>query len=114
MVAHDPESAGRHGDIEGLLGRFRARIEVGLVQGATVDGDPAERVAAHDMVTTDPDHALDEVLVARRRHAKRGADVVEEPSDRVARRVRGEFGTVLPRRGPRKTTISPRWGSRNR
>jgi len=51
------------------------------------------------MVTTDPDHALDEVLVARGGHAKRGAHLVEEPSDRVARRVRAEFGTVLPRRG---------------
>ncbi len=64
VVAHHPQPPLRNGDVEGRDGRRAARIQVArLAERASVDGDPALRVTALDMVPADSDDPLDQVLL---------------------------------------------------
>ncbi len=63
VVAHHPQPPLGHGDVERSPGRGVAGVEVVLVQGHAVDGDPALLVAALDPVAADADDPLDEVLL---------------------------------------------------
>ncbi len=88
MVTHHEQLTFRHRDVERLVGvgrRVGLEVDVGLDQGMAVDHDLVVGVAAHDVVAGDPDDPLDEVAARGRRDADGGADVVEEPQDRVAR-----------------------------
>src|SRR5690606_20529779 len=69
VVTHHPQPPFRHLHLEGGRGGrvddAVGRVEVRLVQGLAVDDQPPLRIAAHQMVTADRDHPLDEVFVPR-------------------------------------------------
>ena len=88
VVAHHPEPARRHGDVEPDLGRRRPRVDVGLLaQRDAVDRDLALGVAADDVVAGHADDALD-VVGTRAGDADQAGHVVPDPRQRVARRRR--------------------------
>lgn len=64
VVAHHPQTSLGHGDVEGRGGGGVARVQVvRFGQRNAVDGDPALRVTALDVVAADPDDPFDQVLL---------------------------------------------------
>ena len=103
---------GRDRDVERLLGRLVARVQVvGLVERDAVDRDPALGVAAGDVVAGDADDALDEVLLRRRREADEAGEPGQRPS-RPGWSAASMVTSGVHESSPSKTTTSPRLMSR--
>ncbi len=84
MVAHDPDPAGGHGDVELDVARLVAGAHVRLVERDAVDLDDVVG-AARDVVAGQADDPLDEVVVGVvRQEADEGEPVVDGVADRTA------------------------------
>lgn len=78
VVAHHPQPPVGDGDVERRRGGRVAGVQVVLVQGNAVDGDPPLHVAALDVVPADADDPLDEVLlVVGRQQADEGEALLD-------------------------------------
>ncbi len=78
VVAHHPQPPLRDGDVEPRLRGGVAGVQIVLVQGIAVDGDPPLGVAALHTVASDADDPLDEVLlVVRGQQADEGEGLLD-------------------------------------